>query len=78
MLTFRLTAANDKFRRQRQRAAGQQGPGIMNSVSRIDTMARILFPASFFLLNFAYWLGYVALADEFKWQEPAPSVMLLK
>jgi gamma-aminobutyric acid receptor subunit alpha len=50
----------------------------MNSVSRIDKFARIMFPASFFLLNFFYWLGYVALADEFKWREPPPSIIMAK
>ncbi|XP_059487384.1 gamma-aminobutyric acid receptor alpha-like [Neocloeon triangulifer] len=72
---FCLTG-NDKFRRMRQRAAGQQGPGIMNSVSKIDQFARVMFPASFFFLNFLYWLGYVALADEFKWREPPPSIIV--
>jgi hypothetical protein len=72
---FFYVSANDKFRRQRQQAAGKQPPGTMNSVSRIDELARILFPASFFLLNFFYWLGYVALAEEFKWREPPPSII---
>ncbi|XP_065350484.1 gamma-aminobutyric acid receptor subunit alpha-6-like [Cloeon dipterum] len=76
---FFCLTGNDKFRRMRQRAAGQQqGPGAMNSVSRIDKLARILFPASFFILNFLYWLGYVALADEFKWRQPPPSIIMAK
>jgi gamma-aminobutyric acid receptor subunit alpha len=43
----------------------------MNSVSEIDRTARVLFPASFFMLNFLYWLGYVALEEDFAVQDPA-------
>ncbi|KAF4530698.1 hypothetical protein B566_EDAN004937 [Ephemera danica] len=55
---------NEWFRRQRQRQAGNTS-GMMNSVSQIDRAARILFPASFGLLNFLYWVGYVALEEDF-------------
>jgi len=65
---------DEKFRRERQRAAaaatipppgGQPRP--VNSVSNIDRAARLLFPASFGLLNLFYWVVYVSYQDEFDW-----------
>ncbi|XP_071439191.1 gamma-aminobutyric acid receptor subunit alpha-3 [Hetaerina americana] len=44
--------------------------GRVNSVSQIDRAARVLFPASFGLLNLFYWAGYVvASGDEFTWKD---------
>ncbi|KAG8225044.1 hypothetical protein J437_LFUL000022 [Ladona fulva] len=44
--------------------------GRVNSVSQIDRAARILFPASFGLLNLFYWTGYViAAGNEFTWKD---------
>lgn len=42
----------------------------VNSVSLIDRAARVLFPASFSLLNLCYWLVYVTYQEEFKWRDP--------
>ncbi|KAK4887233.1 hypothetical protein RN001_003504 [Aquatica leii] len=69
---------NDQFRKQRQREAaatelqdqGHHGTRYVNSVSYIDRAARILFPASFALLNLFYWLVYVLYQEEFKWRDP--------
>lgn len=66
---------DDKFRRQRQReAAGALGPNDhrlrhINSVSLIDRIARIIFPASFFFLNVCYWFVYVTSQEEFEWAD---------
>ncbi|XP_026675251.1 gamma-aminobutyric acid receptor alpha-like isoform X2 [Ceratina calcarata] len=71
-----LTGDED-FRRKRQReAAGnckRQGENIarhINSVSSIDRVARVVFPASFGLLNVLYWVTYVSYQEDFKWQDP--------
>ncbi|XP_026468806.1 uncharacterized protein LOC113372668 [Ctenocephalides felis] len=66
---------NDEFRRQRQREASsckkERGANgtirQVNSVSMIDRMARVLFPASFGLLNLLYWIIYVTYQEEFTW-----------
>ncbi|KAK3910973.1 Gamma-aminobutyric acid receptor subunit alpha-6 [Frankliniella fusca] len=50
-------AGDELFRRQRERAARQDHRHV-NSVSSIDRAARVLFPASFALLNLAYWVAY--------------------
>ncbi|OQR73768.1 gamma-aminobutyric acid receptor alpha-like [Tropilaelaps mercedesae] len=48
--------SHEKYRDELRRSApkGQ----FVNSVSQIDKVSRILFPASFFLLNILYWFGY--------------------
>ncbi|XP_076298956.1 gamma-aminobutyric acid receptor subunit alpha-6 isoform X2 [Lasioglossum baleicum] len=68
---------DEAYRKRRQReAAGnckKQGENIarhINSVSYIDEVARVVFPASFGLLNVCYWVIYVTYQEEFKWQDP--------
>ncbi|XP_025159476.1 gamma-aminobutyric acid receptor subunit alpha-5-like [Harpegnathos saltator] len=70
-------AGDDAFRRRRQREAassyrkyGDRLSRHINSVSYIDRVARIVFPASFGLLNVCYWVVYVTYQEEFKWQDP--------
>ncbi|KAJ0179240.1 hypothetical protein K1T71_004952 [Dendrolimus kikuchii] len=60
-------AGDDRYRRQRQREAGSRGH--INSVSHIDRAARILFPASFALLNLFYWMVYAFSSDDFAWSD---------
>lgn len=64
-------------RRQREAAANnhrecgdRRVSRHINSVSHIDRVARIVFPASFGLLNVCYWVVYVTYQEEFKWQDP--------
>ena len=38
----------------------------VNSVSLIDRTSRVVFPASFFTLNFLYWL-FLYYQDHFHW-----------
>lgn len=62
-------------RRQREAASNYRKCGArlsrhINSVSYIDRVARIVFPASFGLLNVCYWVVYVTYQEEFKWQDP--------
>jgi gamma-aminobutyric acid receptor subunit alpha len=75
---------DEVYRRQRQREAAHAaalraskctGDGgitsrYVNSVSRIDKTARILFPASFGLLNLIYWVAYYTYPKEFGWKDP--------
>ncbi|XP_071653113.1 uncharacterized protein [Temnothorax longispinosus] len=71
-------AGDDAFRRRRQREAAsnyrkcgdRMSRRHKNSVSYIDRVARIVFPASFGLLNVCYWVAYVTYQEEFKWQDP--------
>jgi gamma-aminobutyric acid receptor subunit alpha len=77
-------AGDDAYRRQRQREAAYAAAvgaskcsgdgGItsrhVNSVSHIDKTARILFPASFGLLNLFYWVAYYTCPEEFGWIDP--------
>ncbi|CAL1674829.1 unnamed protein product [Lasius platythorax] len=70
-------AGDDAFRRRRQREVassyrkcGDRISRHINSVSYIDRVARIVFPASFGLLNVCYWVIYVSYQEEFKWQDP--------
>ncbi|XP_024874547.1 gamma-aminobutyric acid receptor alpha-like isoform X1 [Temnothorax curvispinosus] len=71
-------AGDDAFRRRRQREAAsnyrkcgdRMSRRHINSVSYIDRVARIVFPASFGLLNVCYWVAYVTYQEEFKWQDP--------
>ncbi|RVE46166.1 hypothetical protein evm_009170 [Chilo suppressalis] len=60
-------AGDDKYRRQRQLEAGIRGH--INSVSHIDRAARVLFPASFALLNLFYWLIYAFANNDFDWSD---------
>ncbi|XP_061935811.1 gamma-aminobutyric acid receptor alpha-like isoform X1 [Apis cerana] len=70
-------AGDESFRKRRQREAagncrkrGEKIARHINSVSYIDKVARIVFPASFGLLNVCYWVTYVTYQEEFKWQDP--------
>ncbi|XP_076749781.1 gamma-aminobutyric acid receptor subunit alpha-2 isoform X3 [Xylocopa sonorina] len=77
-------AGDEAFRRRRQREAagncrkhGEKIARHINSVSYIDKVARIVFPASFGLLNVCYWVTYVTYQEEFKWQDsPLGSISL--
>ncbi|XP_047989016.1 gamma-aminobutyric acid receptor alpha-like [Leguminivora glycinivorella] len=60
-------AGDDLYRRKRQVEAGMRGH--INSVSHIDRAARVLFPASFAILNLFYWLVYVFSASDFAWSD---------
>ncbi|XP_068628059.1 gamma-aminobutyric acid receptor subunit alpha-6 [Battus philenor] len=60
-------AGDDRYRRQRQVEAGKRGH--INSVSHIDKAARVLFPASFALLNLFYWMIYAFSSDDFAWSD---------
>ena len=46
----------------------------VNSVSHIDRAARVLFPASFGLLNLFYWVIYYTCQEEFDWRDPPIAV----
>lgn len=71
-----VSVGDDGYRRQRQREASRgtnSSSGInkhVNSVSYIDQAARIMFPASFTVLNVAYWMFYVKYQEEFGWKDP--------
>lgn len=54
---LKCLVANQSYRRQRQKEAAKHGHA--NSTSKIDSLARILFPVSFGLFNFAYWYAYL-------------------
>ncbi|XP_058789517.1 gamma-aminobutyric acid receptor alpha-like isoform X1 [Phymastichus coffea] len=65
------------FRKRRQREAadgcrkhGKRIERYINSVSHIDRVARVVFPASFTFLIIFYWMVYVTYQEEFKWQDP--------
>ncbi|KAH9640652.1 hypothetical protein HF086_000596 [Spodoptera exigua] len=60
-------AGDDRYRRQRQVEAGSRGH--INSVSHIDRAARVMFPASFALLNLFYWMVYAFSSDDFAWSD---------
>lgn len=82
-LLYCLTG-DEAYRRYRQREAAYaaavraskctRNGGItsrhVNSVSYIDKTARILFPASFGLLNLLYWVAYYTYPEEFSWRDP--------
>lgn len=51
LLTTRRTHLNKRVRN----AMG------LNSVSKIDRAARVVFPASFLALNIMYWVAYIDL-----------------
>lgn len=61
-------AGNEKFKKRRQRQVSGI-KGRMNSVSKIDRVARILFPTTFCILNLCYWVGYVTYEDNFSWRD---------
>ena len=54
------------WRKQRQMEAASSGNG-MNSTSKIDSVARILFPLTFSLFNLTYWFSYFQSQKEFDW-----------
>lgn len=47
--------SDPKYKRELKKRAHFKG---INSVSKCDRIARIIFPTSFFLLNIIYWYGY--------------------
>ena len=55
------------YRKQRQAEAARQGS--TNSTSKIDSMARILFPLSFGLFNVIYWYSYFSAHPPFDWED---------
>ncbi|XP_050332268.1 gamma-aminobutyric acid receptor subunit alpha-6 [Bactrocera neohumeralis] len=59
---------DDKFRRQRERAAAvTKGSRYVNSVSLIDRVSRVAFPMSFAFFMLLYWLAYGMYKKEFTW-----------
>lgn len=48
----------------------------VNSVSSIDRVARVLFPASFALLNLAYWVAYGGQVQDFSWHSRGVALYL--
>ena len=48
--------------------AASSGNG-MNSTSKIDSVARILFPLSFGLFNITYWYSYFQAQKPFDWDD---------
>ena len=56
-----------KYRRARTLEATRRGS--TNSTSRIDSMARILFPLSFGLFNLTYWYSYFHAQKPFDWDD---------
>ena len=58
---------NQKYRRARTLEATRRGS--TNSTSRIDSMARILFPLSFGLFNLTYWYSYFHAQKPFDWDD---------
>ncbi|XP_059080486.1 uncharacterized protein LOC131878512 [Tigriopus californicus] len=59
--------ANENYRRERQKEAAKSG--TTNSTSKIDSVARILFPVSFGLFNLAYWYSYFQAQAPFAWED---------
>ena len=59
--------ANQTYRKQRQMEAAKHGS--LNSTSRIDSVARILFPLSFGLFNVTYWYSYFHAHKPFDWDD---------
>ena len=54
------------YRKERQAEAASSGNG-QNSTSKIDSVARILFPASFGFFNMVYWYSYFQAQKPFDW-----------
>ncbi|KAK6172670.1 hypothetical protein SNE40_016282 [Patella caerulea] len=55
-MLWRCLTGNSEFRLHRGNSVK---PGIGNSVSDIDLMARIIFPSTFILFNVCYWTLYL-------------------
>uniref|UniRef100_A0A8D8QVM0 Gamma-aminobutyric acid receptor subunit alpha-6 n=3 Tax=Cacopsylla melanoneura TaxID=428564 RepID=A0A8D8QVM0_9HEMI len=71
LVTYCLVA-NEKYRKKREQEVSREGYQFhINSVSRIDRVSRILFPASFGFLNLLYWITYVTYQETFVWKDPA-------
>ena len=64
---FYCLAANQSFRQIRKKKALAKG-NIINSVSKIDSVSRILFPVTFSLINVFYWWGFIAQNNDFNWK----------
>ena len=64
---FYCLAANQSFRQIRKKKALAKG-NIINSVSKIDSVSRILFPVTFSIINVIYWWGFIAQNDDFTWK----------
>eukprot|EP00095_Tigriopus_kingsejongensis_P005854 maker-scaffold697_size109876-snap-gene-0.21 protein:Tk05854 transcript:maker-scaffold697_size109876-snap-gene-0.21-mRNA-1 annotation:"hypothetical protein EAI_01700" len=62
-----LTPRIQNYRRDRQKEAIKSG--TTNSTSKIDSVARILFPLSFGLFNLAYWHSYFQAQAPFDWED---------
>ena len=60
--------ANQSFRQKRKRQALAKG-NIINSVSTIDFVSRILFPVTFTVINIIYWWGFIAQNNDFTWKQ---------
>ena len=65
--SFVLPFPFQDYRKQRQAEAARQGS--TNSTSKIDSMARILFPLSFGLFNVIYWYSYFSAHPPFDWED---------
>ncbi|XP_073999956.1 gamma-aminobutyric acid receptor subunit alpha-6 [Rhodnius prolixus] len=64
---------DERYRRERQREAARECVNKrVNSVSHIDRAARVLFPASFLILNIIYWLLYFRYQQHFVWKQTPP------
>ncbi len=59
--------SNQNFRQKRKRLALAKG-NIINSVSKIDNLSRVIFPVSFFLIIFCYCWHYFTADDIFTWK----------
>lgn len=64
---FHCVVANNSYRQQRKQQALAKG-SIMNSVSKIDSISRVLFPITFVIINSFYWWGYVTKNNDFTWK----------
>ena len=63
---FYCLVADLSFRQKRTRQALLKG-NVINSVSKIDRVSRILFPLTFLIINAFYWWGYVTQDDVYNW-----------
>ena len=64
---FYCLVANQSFRQKRKRQALAKG-NIINSVSKIDSISRVLFPVTFSVINVIYWWGFIAQNNDFTWK----------
>ena len=60
--------ANQEYRTRRTSEAKGRGV-IVNSSSRIDRMARLMFPLSFTAFNILYWVSYSQGEVIFNWND---------